>query len=79
MDWELLKEFSKGMIKPVLSLAVVLIAMILCYMQKLGLEGEMINSIFRFCLQISISGFVLQFIFHQNNSIWIVIAYLFMV
>lgn len=79
MDWGWLKEFAKGMIKPLLALAVVVMAMILSYLQKLGLEGEMIYSIFRSFLQLSIIGFVLQFIFNQNTSIWIVAAYLFMV
>ncbi|KAL3535297.1 hypothetical protein ACH5RR_003758 [Cinchona calisaya] len=79
MDWEWLKEFAKGMIKPVASLAVVLMAMTLSYIQKLGLEGEMIYSIFRSFLQLSIIGFVLRFIFNQNNTICILVAYLFMV
>ncbi|CDP06676.1 unnamed protein product [Coffea canephora] len=79
MDWEWLKEFARGMIKPVAALAVVLMAMLLSYLQRLGLEGEMIYSIFRSFLQLSIIGFVLQFIFNQSSSIWIVVAYLFMV
>lgn len=79
MDWEWLKEFGKGMIKPLLALAVVIMAMVLSYLQKLGLEGEMIYSIFRSFVQLSIIGFVLQFIFSQKTSVWIVVAYLFMV
>lgn len=79
MDWGWLKEFGKGMIKPLLALAVVIMAMILSYLQKLGLEGEMIYSIFRSFVQLSIIGFVLQFIFSQKTSVWIVVAYLFMV
>lgn len=79
VDWQWLKDFLKGMIKPVAALSVVLMAMILSYLQKLGLEGEMMYSIFRAFLQLSIIGFVLQFIFNQRNSGWIVLAYLFMV
>lgn len=48
-------------------------------LEKEGLEKEMIYSIFRAFLQLSIIGFVLQFIFNQDNSGWIVLAYLFMV
>ena len=77
LDW--LFEFMKGMLKPVAALAVVLMAVALSYMQKLGLEGEMVYSIFRAFLQLSIIGFVLQFIFNQENSSWIILAYLFMV
>ncbi|XP_012082231.1 protein ALUMINUM SENSITIVE 3 [Jatropha curcas] len=77
MGW--LLEFLTGMIKPVAALAVVLMAVSLSFMQKLGLEGEMIYSIFRAFLQLSIIGFVLQFIFSQDRSIWIILAYFFMV
>ncbi|CAI9098120.1 OLC1v1034705C1 [Oldenlandia corymbosa var. corymbosa] len=79
MDWEWLRDFGKGMIKPLLALAVVIMAMVLSYLQKLGLEGEMIYAIFRSFLQLSIIGFVLQFIFNQHTSIWIIVAYFFMV
>ncbi|MBA0693154.1 hypothetical protein Goari_010659 [Gossypium aridum] len=67
------------MVKPVAALTVVLLAVLLSFMQNLGLEKEMIYSIFRAFLQLSIIGFVLQFIFNQDNSGWIVLAYLFMV
>ncbi|MBA0567318.1 hypothetical protein Golob_012063 [Gossypium lobatum] len=79
MDWDWLLEFLKGMVKPVAALTVVLLAVLLSFMQNLGLEKEMIYSIFRAFLQLSIIGFVLQFIFNQDNSGWIVLAYLFMV
>ncbi|XP_021290008.1 protein ALUMINUM SENSITIVE 3 [Herrania umbratica] len=79
MDWDWLIEFVKGMAKPVAALSVVLMAVLLSFMQKLGLEKEMIYSILRAFLQLSIIGFVLQFIFNQENSGWIVLAYLFMV
>lgn len=79
VDWQWLKDFLKGMIKPVAALSVVVMAMILSYSQKLGLEGEMMYSIFRAFIQLSVIGFVLQFIFNHNNSGWIVLAYLFMV
>ncbi|KAE8692859.1 Protein ALUMINUM SENSITIVE 3 [Hibiscus syriacus] len=79
MDWDWLFEFLRGMVKPVAALAVVLIAVILSFMQNLGLEKEMVYCIFRAFLQLSIIGFVLQFIFNQANSGWIILAYLFMV
>ncbi|XP_022766167.1 protein ALUMINUM SENSITIVE 3 [Durio zibethinus] len=79
MDWDWLFEFLKGMLKPVAALAVVLMAVLLSFMQKLGLEKEIIYSILRAFFQLSIIGFVLQFIFNQENSAWIVLAYLFMV
>ncbi|KAL6987513.1 Agglutinin-like protein 3 [Sarracenia purpurea var. burkii] len=79
MDLGWLVEFMKGMVKPLLALVVVLMAVILSYSQKLGLEVEMLYSIFRAFVQLSIIGFVLQFIFTQGNSLWIILAYLFMV
>ncbi|XP_049402415.1 protein ALUMINUM SENSITIVE 3 [Solanum stenotomum] len=79
MEWDWLRDFLKGMIKPFAALAVVFMAVGLSYVQKLGLEGEMIYSVFRAFLQLSIIGFVLQFIFTQKNIAWIILAYLFMV
>lgn len=79
MEWNWLKDFLRGMIKPIAALAVVFMAVALSYVQKLGLEGEMIYSVFRAFVQLSIIGFVLQFIFSQKNAGWIILAYLFMV
>ncbi|KAK3012955.1 hypothetical protein RJ639_008992 [Escallonia herrerae] len=79
MDWEWLVEFLKGMLKPVAATVVVLLAVLLSYFQKLGLAGEMVYSILRAFVQLSVIGFVLQFIFNQQNSGWILLAYLFMV
>lgn len=78
-DYEWLIVYLKGMVKPAAALAVVLLAVALSYSQNLSLEGEMIYSVFRSFLQLSVIGFVLQFIFNQENSGWIVLAYLFMV
>ncbi|GLT89668.1 hypothetical protein SLE2022_076450 [Rubroshorea leprosula] len=78
-DFRWLSEFLQGMLKPVAALAVVLMAVILSRCQKLGLEKEMAVSIFRAFLQLSVIGFVLQFIFNQENAGWIILAYLFMV
>ena len=74
-----MKAFLEGMVKPLLASVVVLMAVLLSYMQKLGLEKEMVYSIVRAFLQLSVIGFVLQFIFSQNNRGWIILAYLFMV
>ncbi|CAN1775588.1 Protein ALUMINUM SENSITIVE 3 [Linum perenne] len=79
IDWKWLTEFGTGMIKPLLATAVVAVAVGLSYFQKLGLELEMAYSVFRAFLQLSVIGFVLQFIFAQDKIIWILLAYLFMV
>ncbi|KAJ6968486.1 hypothetical protein NC653_036457 [Populus alba x Populus x berolinensis] len=78
-DFEWLLTFLKGMIKPLAATTVVLMAVILSYMQKLGLGGEMVYSIVRAFLQLSVIGFVLQFIFSQDHAVWIILAYIFMV
>lgn len=77
MEWNWLRDFLKGMIKPIAALAVVFMAVALSYVQKLGLEGEMIYSVFIAFVRLSIIGFVLQFIFSQENAGWIILAYLF--
>ncbi|EXB23433.1 hypothetical protein L484_005723 [Morus notabilis] len=79
VDLSFMVEFLKGMVKPALATVVVLLAVALSFFQKLGLEGEMVYAIFRAFLQLSIIGFVLQFIFTQRNVAWILLAYLFMV
>ncbi|XP_030452441.1 protein ALUMINUM SENSITIVE 3-like [Syzygium oleosum] len=72
-------HFAKGMIKPLAALAVVAMAVGLSYLQKLGLEREMVYSIFRAFLQLSVIGFVLQFIFNRQSIAWIFLAYIFMI
>lgn len=79
MDLTWMADFLKGMVKPLAATVVVLLAVALSFMQKLGLGGEMIYSIARAFVQLSIIGFVLQFIFTRNNAAWIILAYLFMV
>ncbi|CAL9761211.1 unnamed protein product [Musa acuminata subsp. burmannicoides] len=71
--------FLGGMIEPVVSTAVVVMAVVLSFSQKLGLEGEMVQATVRSFLQLSVVGFVLQFIFAQKNAGWVLLAYLFMV
>uniref|UniRef100_A0A0D9WC44 Uncharacterized protein n=1 Tax=Leersia perrieri TaxID=77586 RepID=A0A0D9WC44_9ORYZ len=73
------REFMVGMLKPLAATAVVAMAVALSFTQRLGLEGEMLYAIARSFLQLSIIGFVLQFIFTQKNPLWILLAYLFMV
>nr|TKW24311.1 hypothetical protein SEVIR_3G044400v2 [Setaria viridis] len=73
------RDFLVGMLKPVAATAVVAMAVALSFSQRLGLEGEMLYAIARAFLQLSIIGFVLQFIFTQKNALWILLAYLFMV
>ncbi|KAK7284249.1 hypothetical protein RJT34_18991 [Clitoria ternatea] len=78
-DWAWIIDFLKGMMKPVAATAVVFLAVALSFYQKLGMELEMIVAILRAFIQLSIIGFVLQFIFNQDNAGWILLAYLFMV
>ncbi|KAJ0978439.1 hypothetical protein J5N97_013913 [Dioscorea zingiberensis] len=72
-------EYLKGMLKPAAATAVVFMAVLLSFLQRLGLEGEMIYAVVRAFLQLSVIGFVLEFIFTQKNAAWIILAYLFMV
>lgn len=79
-DWsKAWKEFAKGMIRPLLALAVVAFAIGVSFSQKLGIEREMAYSIARAFLQLSIIGFVLEFIFTQTSGLWILAAYCLMV
>jgi putative ABC transport system permease protein len=71
--------FLRGMVKPVAALAVPAVVVFLSFHQKLGLEREIPYSIARAFLQLSVIGFVLQFILQQQNVGWIFLAYLFMV
>ncbi|CAN6358345.1 unnamed protein product [Urochloa humidicola] len=73
------RDFLVGMLKPLAATAVVAMAVALSFSQRLGLEGEMLYAIARAFLQLSVIGFVLQFIFTQKNALWILLAYLFMV
>ncbi|GLJ16887.1 hypothetical protein SUGI_0291340 [Cryptomeria japonica] len=73
------RDFLTGMLKPVAALVIIVLAVTLSIYQKLGLEWEMTIAIARAFLQLSIIGFVLQFIFTQKNAIWMLAAYVFMV
>ncbi|OEL23319.1 UPF0014 membrane protein STAR2 [Dichanthelium oligosanthes] len=73
------QDFLLGMLKPVAATAVVAMAVALSFAQRLGLEREMLYSVARAFLQLSVVGFVLHFIFTQKNAPWILLAYLFMV
>ncbi|XP_027366929.1 protein ALUMINUM SENSITIVE 3-like [Abrus precatorius] len=79
MDLSWMAEFVEGMAKPVAATVVVFVAVVLSFWQKLGLEWEMVYAMLRAFLQLSVIGFVLQFIFNQDNAGWIILAYLFMV
>eukprot|EP00249_Psilotum_nudum_P005568 c19015_g1_i1 orf=251-1084(-) len=72
-------EFAKGMLKPLAALAIVAMAVVLSFIQKLEVEKEMVYAIIRAFFQLSIIGFVLQFIFTHNNIVWILLAYMFMI
>jgi putative ABC transport system permease protein len=80
IDWsKAWEDFAKGMLRPVLALAVVAFAIGVSYSQRLGIEREMAYSIARAFLQLSIIGFVLEFIFTQTSGLWILLAYCLMV
>ncbi|KAJ7535392.1 hypothetical protein O6H91_12G031300 [Diphasiastrum complanatum] len=74
--WE---RFGEGMFKPLAALVILAMAILMSYLQKLDLEREMIYSIMRSFLQLSLVGFILEFIFKQKNPLWIIAIYLFMV
>lgn len=74
-----LEDYAKGMLKPVAALVIVIIAIVISIFQKLGIATEMAYAILRSFIQLSIIGFVLQFIFTQKNAAWIILAHLFMV
>jgi putative ABC transport system permease protein len=77
--WKIWQDFAGGMLRPVLALAVVAAAITVSFTQKLGIEREMAYSIARAFIQLSIIGFVLEFIFTQTNVAWIFLAYCMMV
>ncbi|OEL30786.1 UPF0014 membrane protein STAR2 [Dichanthelium oligosanthes] len=68
------------MLKPLAATVVVALAVALSFTQSLGIEAEMLFAIARSFVQLSVIGFVLQFILSQKNTTsWILLAYLFMV
>lgn len=77
--WKIWQDFAGGMLRPILALAVVAAAITVSFTQKLGIESEMAYSIARAFIQLSIIGFVLEFIFTQTNVAWIFLAYCMMV
>ncbi|KAH7447802.1 hypothetical protein KP509_01G122000 [Ceratopteris richardii] len=77
--YTLLDNYVKGMLKPIAALVIVVIAILLSMYQRLGIGKEIAYAVFRSILQLSIIGFVLQFIFTQENAAWIIAAHLFMV
>ncbi|XP_039805170.1 uncharacterized protein LOC120669495 [Panicum virgatum] len=59
------------MLKLVAATAVVAMAVAFNFSQRLGLEGEMLYAMAHTFLQLSVIGFVLQFIFTQKNALWL--------
>jgi putative ABC transport system permease protein len=73
------RDFLWGMLKPAAATAVVALAVMLSFTQRLGIEAEMIYGVARSFVQLSLVGFVLHFIFVQKNTTpWILLTYLFM-
>ncbi|XP_066371624.1 UPF0014 membrane protein STAR2-like [Miscanthus floridulus] len=74
------RDFLVGMVKPAASTAVVALAVMLSFAQRLGIEGETLYAVARSFVQLLLIGFVLHFIFVQKNATpWILFTYLFMV
>ncbi|KAM0953264.1 putative UPF0014 family protein [Dioscorea sansibarensis] len=65
--------------KTVAATVVVLIAVMLSYFQKLGMEKEMVHASLRAMIQLYVIGFVLEFIFTRRSVLWILLVYLFMI
>ncbi|XP_066383477.1 UPF0014 membrane protein STAR2-like [Miscanthus floridulus] len=75
-----LRDFLVGMLKPAASIAVVALAVMLSFTQRLGVEGETLYAVARSFVQLLLIGFVLHFIFVQKNTTpSILLTYLFMV
>ena len=53
-----------------LSFVLVLIAVFISYREKLGLEKDILISVFRAAIQLFIVGYVLKFVIHVNN-VWL--------
>jgi putative ABC transport system permease protein len=80
LEWgKIWSDFEGGLLRPVLALSVAGAAILVSYSQRLGIEKEMAISIARAFIQLSIIGFVLEFIFNQSNVAWIFFAYISMV
>ena len=62
-----LAAFEKGFLKSAASLLVLLAAIMVSQWQKLGLELDMLVSQGRGFLQLTVVGFVLNFIFNQTG------------
>ena len=73
------RDVLVGMLKPAAATAVVALAVMLSFTQRLGIEAEMLYAVACSFLQLSLVGFVLHFIFVQKNATpWILLTYLFM-
>jgi len=76
------EEFEKGLVKTVAALALVAATVLISFWQKLGLEKDMVYSVARAFFQLSIIGFVLEFIFTRqglSGLLWIFGAFCTMV
>ncbi|XP_066370822.1 UPF0014 membrane protein STAR2-like isoform X1 [Miscanthus floridulus] len=73
------RDFLVGMLKPAAATAVVALAVMLSFTQRLGIEAEMLYAVARSFLQLSLVGFVLHFIFDQKNATPWILTYVFMV
>lgn len=72
-DWwigilESLREYSQGLLRVFGSLTLVAVALALSHMNHLGLGSEMVYSIARAFLQLSLIGFVLAFVFQHGSE-----------
>lgn len=80
--WDQVVQFEEGMGKSFAALTLVGVAMVLASINHLGISKDMAVSVARAFLQLSIIGFILNFIFMQEGwrgLLMIFAAYMFMV
>ena len=67
--------FEKGLLKTLASLTLIVATVAVSYWQRLGLEKDMVWSNVRAFVQLSLIGFVLNFIFNQEG--WVGLLWIF--
>ena len=63
----------------VLTFSLVLIALLLSYKEKLGLEKDMLIGSARAVIQLTVIGFILKFVFNLDNILFTTLILLIMV
>ncbi|KAJ7197674.1 hypothetical protein O6H91_02G027300 [Diphasiastrum complanatum] len=73
------QEYLFGMIKTLPAFVILGGAMFISFLQKLDIEREMLYSVLRSFIQLSLVAFILDFIFKQKNLFWILLVFIFMI